>query len=180
MTAIKNRFNKAFDKYVCEGDTIIASSEGFLIRARIVRDDDAGRPDQRVDGFWPSLDPNDHGYIGDKSPEDLALETARANDVMAKWKNDEWFYGGVVLNVSKNGVMLERSAASLWGIECNYPKHRDAAPDDFPNSYLTEIANQLLDEALAQGKKTLARLCGCNVEATPIMPDIPAMSLPNH
>jgi hypothetical protein len=66
---------------------------------------------------------------------------------MNAWKNDDWFYGGVVLAVEKGGVTLDRCAASLWGIECNYPKHPDAASaqDDFPNSYLTEAANELLD-----------------------------------
>ena len=64
MTTMNNRFAKAFDEYVCEGDRIVADIDGFLIRAYIVRDDCIDAPDERVDGFWPSRDPDSPGYIG--------------------------------------------------------------------------------------------------------------------
>jgi hypothetical protein len=39
---------------------------------------------------------------------------------------------------------------SLWGIEANYP--------GADNSYLKEVANELLPEAVAVARETLARL----------------------
>lgn len=56
------------------------------------------------------------------------------------WFNDEWFYCTVVLSVSFNGVHLGDHLATLSGIEANYPGS--------DNAYLTEVANELLPEAL--------------------------------
>jgi len=47
-------------------------------------------------------------------------------------------------------VMLASHAASLWGIEANYP--------GTDNSYLIEVANELLPEAVAIARETLVRL----------------------
>ena len=47
-------------------------------------------------------------------------------------------------------IIVDSTQASLWGIEANYP--------GTDNSYLTEIANELLPEAIAAGRETLARL----------------------
>ena len=69
---------------------------------------------------------------------------------MEGWRKGDWFYCGIVLSVSLEGVQLASHAASLWGIEANYP--------DADNSYLTEVANELLPEAIAAGRETLARL----------------------
>ena len=66
-------------------------------------------------------------------------------------KNDEWFYCGVILSVALEGITLDRFAASLWGIEANYP--------DSDNAYLSEVANELLPEALAEAKAERARQC---------------------
>jgi len=38
---------------------------------------------------------------------------------MAAWKNDEWYYCGVILSVAIDGIVLDDHAASLWGIEAN-------------------------------------------------------------
>lgn len=148
-----NRFSSAFDRYACIGDTITAAIDGFDITARLEHDDTPDRPDERQDGFWPSLDPNDAGYIGPRSKSTLARHMAKAKEVMAAWERDEWTYVGVVLSVERNGVTLARHAASLWGIEMNYPGG--------DNSYLTEVANELLDEALDEARNTLERLCDC-------------------
>jgi len=79
--------------------------------------------------------------------------------VMAAWKNDEWYYCGVILSVAIEGLTLDRFAASLWGIEVNYP--------DSDNAYLTEVANELLSEALETAKAERARQCAilCETEA---------------
>ena len=40
---------------------------------------------------------------------------------------------------------------SLWGVEANYPGS--------DNSYLTEVASELLPEALDIGRASMARIC---------------------
>jgi hypothetical protein len=57
----------------------------------------------------------------------------------------------VRLSVSKDGVVLDEHAASLWGIES------DSNRDDL--DYFTEVANELLPEAVKAGKDALAELC---------------------
>lgn len=147
---MENAFKESFAKYACVGDTITAEKDGFIITARIKYDDCKDKPDERQDGFWPSLNPEDAGYIGDgKTRADLKKEYDKAAEIMESWKNDGWFYCGIVLSVSKAVVIPGRTqkevtisdhAASLWGIECNFP-HSD-------NVRLTEVANELLDEAI--------------------------------
>ena len=137
-----NRFDQSFNNYVCEGDTITAEIDGFVITARIehdhdqcIYDDDCHSTDQSVTGC------NDEQF----------KKLLAARDA---WFNNEWFYCGVVLSISKNGIELDNTAASLWGIECNYPES--------DNSYLTRIASDLLDEALQAGRDILKKLCGNN------------------
>ena len=144
-------FTKAFDSFVCEGDTITCEAEGFDIVAHIVRDDSTDRPDERDDSFWPSECPNDAGYIGENPAKPYDVQTKEAQAILDAWENDEWFYCGIVLSVAKNGVMLDEHAASLWGIECNYP-------NGSKNAYLMEVANELLSEAIEAGKNTLKKL----------------------
>lgn len=63
------------------------------------------------------------------------------------WCEDKWSWCGVVLSVSLNGVMLDNYAASLWGIALNHPHSEDG------NACLTEVANELLDDALEKASK---------------------------
>lgn len=157
-------FEKDFDDYACEGDTIETwdLENGFRIKARIVRDDSMDTPEDRDCGFWPSLDPENAGYIGSSDTAEFDRQLKRALHVLDAWKNDEWFYCGIVLSVEKNGVMLDKHAASLWGIECNYPKNPDEKrpdmPGSFPNYYLREVANELLPQAIEAGKTILKKL----------------------
>lgn len=48
-------------------------------------------------------------------------------------------------------IIVDSTQASLWGIEANYP-----ASD---NAYLTEVARELLPEALDAGRAAARRLC---------------------
>ena len=146
-------FRERFDRYVCEGDTIACEVEGFRVTARIVRDDCMDAPDQRQDGFWPSLYINDPGFIGpgNNFRERLAKAQVEAEAVMDAWRKDEWFYCGIVLSVALEGITLDAHAASLWGIEANYPGS--------DNSYLSEVAQELLPEALDAGRAAARRLC---------------------
>lgn len=132
-------FTKGFDDYVCQGDWIVAENEsGFDVIATVHRDedyhiddDDVHNPDQSVTGC------ND-------------IEHLKVLSILEAWFDDEWFYCGVVLSVIKNGVTLVNYGPALWGIEANYPGG--------DNSYLTEVANELLPEAIAEAKEVLARL----------------------
>lgn len=183
---MENRFPEAFPKYACAGDTITAEIDGFTVTARIEHDNNAGTPWEREDGHGPVSDwtrrdklpgervLNEDGgskrYYHfeeavkiakrdgwDAPPYGTGTKSERAaraaeHDFQAlrAWCNDEWSYCGIVLSVAKSGVTLDEHAASLWGIERNYPGS--------DNAYLTEVANELLDEALDAAKKTLAKL----------------------
>lgn len=148
-------FAKDFDRYVCADDTIECEVDGFTLIARIYFDDDSSAPDERQDGFWPSLDPNDAGYIGAKSKSTLARHMARANAVMEAWRNDEWFYCGVAVTAWKDDVQLTGEYDhALWGVECNYPSTRKGNP----NVYLREVANEYVTEVLEAAKATVAKL----------------------
>jgi hypothetical protein len=116
-----------FDNYVCHGDTITWSKEGFDFVARVEHDQDTKPTD---------CDCYDEADID-------------------RWNNDEWFYCGLVVSVSRNGVELSEHAASLWGIDCNFGKD---------NSYLSEVAQELESEALDVARAELARLRGLLVE----------------
>jgi hypothetical protein len=71
-------------------------------------------------------------------------------EALKAWFNDEWWYVGIVLSVSRNGIVLDDHAASLWGIDCNHPQG--------DNSHLLEVANELLAEALEAGRAALERV----------------------
>ena len=112
---------KTFNPYVCPGDTVNWSFEGFDFVARLECD--------------YSATPYDFECY---TPEDLQ-----------RWKNDEWFFGGIVLSVSRKGVELSDHAASLWGIDCNFSND---------NSYLSEVAQELEHEALDVARVELTRI----------------------
>lgn len=111
-----------FPAYACQGDRIEWTAEGFDIVARLE-------------------------YDIDSNPEDV--ECYSPEDVQ-RWKNDEWFYVGVVLSVSRNGVELSDHAASLWGIDCNF--------SNTSNAYLSEVAQELEAEALETARAEMARI----------------------
>jgi len=119
-------FTTKFDQFVCEGDTITCEKDGFDVAARIERDTDANI---------------DYG-----NPDTVCSEKQHTKllEARAAWLNDKWFYCGIVLSISLNGFELDTNTASLWGVEANYP--------DSNNGYLTEVANDLLDEAVEAGK----------------------------
>jgi hypothetical protein len=145
-------FTNNFATFVCPGDTITGEAGPFTVLAQTVPDDCPDAPDQRQDGFWPSLYANAPGFIGPgpNHRQRFAEAQAKAEAVMEGWRKGDWFYCGIVLSVSLEGVVLASHAASLWGIETNYPRA--------DNSFLTEVANELLPEAVAVARETLARL----------------------
>ena len=116
-----------FDNYIVIGDYVEYTPtennpRGFTIRAAIAEDYDA-------------------------SPSDYNCYT---EEQIKQWKNGSWFFCGVVLLVYKAGVCLSDRAASLWGIECNFP--------NASNSYLSDIVRELEPEALQEGETILKKL----------------------
>ena len=88
------------------------------------------------------------------NPYDYDYECYEKKDI-DRWLNDEWFYGGLVVSAEYKCTPLASNLASLWGIECNFSEN--------DNSYLTDVAYELLEEARDEARKTLdeirERLC---------------------
>lgn len=146
-------FRTRFSDFVCEGDSLACEVAGFEISARVERDDCTDAPDQRQDGFWPSLYKDAPGFIGPgpNHRKRFADAQAKAEAVMKAWREGQWFYCGIVLSVALESVTLDANAASLWGIEANYPGS--------DNADLTEVAQGLMPEALDAGRVIAQRLC---------------------
>lgn len=156
-------FTEKFQTYVCLGDSVSVDIDDYTITARIAHDDTIDKPDkpdERDCGFWPSLDPNAAGFIGAGNGwrKRFDEQQAKAESVMAAWQNDEWFYCGIILSVTIGETELTDHAASLWGIEANYPDSECEACL-LCNAYLTEVANELISEALDAGKIERKWLC---------------------
>lgn len=121
-------FTEKFDDYVCINDSIETEEGPFRITARVVPDHNSSPRDYDApECCFDTSDP-EHG------------EANQA--IIDAWDDGEWCYVGIVLDVDTIdgqswGLV---GAASLWGIECNYPGE--------DNSYLTEVANELLQEAI--------------------------------
>lgn len=154
-------FREKFKPYVCVGDSITLEHEGITYEATVHYDDTLDAPDQRQCGFWPSLNPDDAGFIGEnKTQSDLKKATAEAQAIYDAWKKGEWFYCGIVISAhveiesTSEYVKLTDHAASLWGIECNYP--------DGKNEYLSSIANELLGEAIDRTQEAINSLQAIN------------------
>ncbi len=146
-------FTKQFSSYICEGDSITCEIDGFTCTARIYQDDDNSAPDKRQDGFWPSLDPNNDGYIGKKSKSALRRHMNRAKEFYARWELGEMVYCGVCVTIERHDVQLTgKYDHALWGVDCNYPTKT-------PNAYLRDVANELLPEALEAARAKLSKLC---------------------
>ncbi len=114
-----------FPAYACIGDTIEWQKDGFTLKARIA-EDFGSRPE--------GSDCYTKGQI-------------------QKWKDDEWFFCGIVVSVWILDKQIESHAASLWGIECNFPSRRKN-----PNLHLSEVAQDLESEALDEGRRQVNRL----------------------
>lgn len=170
-------FTEEFGDYVCDGDKITCQKDGFTVTATVEHDEFMGPPWKEHDGHGPVSDwrPKNSKRPGEKIlTEDRgscqfydwqeAIKKAKADgwdappyktgtkgqtaeravqrdfEVLRAWCNDEWTWCSIVLSVFRNGEEVLENAASLYGIEMNYPGG--------DNSYLREVANQLLDEAI--------------------------------
>lgn len=71
--------------------------------------------------------------------------------VIDAWLKNRWFYCAVALTVYRNGVQLTgKYDHALWGVECNYPGDN--------NEYLRVVANEMLDDAIANAKNKIKQL----------------------
>ena len=155
-------FEQKFDNFVCVGDTIEAEFEGFDLKAEIKQDDDmnqlfADDPTSYNQGFWPSDDPKDCGYIGD-SKKKLKKEQKKAQKVYDAFMRDEWFIGIVTVTVSRNGIEL--AGDSIGGTDVNYP-----SKVAYPNEHLDDWANELACGAIEQAKKEIKELAEIEKES---------------
>lgn len=169
----------AYSSITCEVD-------GFTVKAFCEADDSSDAPWERDDGHgpvseWTTRDKRpgerllnkDHGSkrfydfaaavkiarVDSWDTEPYGVGTAGERAVRAveadfsrlqAWCSDDWHYVGVCVQVSKNGIELtHKYDNALWGIESDC------------EDYLTEVAGELLDEAVDAAKAKLAALCDC-------------------
>jgi hypothetical protein len=137
-------FTKRFI-FATAGNFIECAVDGFVARATIHNDDCGDRPDERDDGFWPSLSPDDCGYVGEVSGVEFKCLYSAAEDRMEAWRNDDWRYVGIDVTIWRGSVQLTTTYANaLWGIESD------------AGSYLTEVANDLLPDAMLEARAIAA------------------------
>jgi hypothetical protein len=159
----KETFLTDFAPFACVGDTIEARVSlgpfftGLRLVATIYADDCSDKPDQRDDGFWPSLDPDSPGYIGRKSAATLRRLHAHAERVMQAWRKDEWRYVGVGVRAWFDDTPLtDEYAHAVWGVEMNYPQMKGTKRN--PNSYLRDLANESAYECAREAIRALTEL----------------------
>ena len=68
---------------------------------------------------------------------------------IAAWERGDWSYIGIVLSVHLDDLTLDDHAVSLWGVDCNL---------DGENTYLADVANDLLPEAIERAEHLRATL----------------------
>lgn len=180
-------FTEKFDSFVCVGDQITCEVDGFHCVATVHHDDNMGEPWKEHDGYGPvsewtnrdkaagervlNQDRGSYRYYdfaeavkiakrdgwgvtgGRRKGETAKQYATRAAEqdfaVLKAWCEDEWHWTGIVVTVFRDGVKL--ASEGLWGIERNYPSS--------DNSYLSEVANELLPEALDAAREKIKQLC---------------------
>ncbi|MDR7061194.1 MULTISPECIES: hypothetical protein [unclassified Sphingopyxis] len=119
------------------------------------------RPDERDEGFWPSLDPEAPGYIGDPLPTDVngsqhaaeyEQQTHFATARMAAFEAGDWEYIGLrcraIIHIPIGGNsfrVLTIESAGLWGVESD-------APDDYVRKVFGDERETLLSELRTLGR----------------------------
>jgi hypothetical protein len=111
-----------FDSFVCSGDRRTVNVGPFTVAA-VIHYDTETRPTD-FDCYLP--------------------------EQVEAWNRDEWAFVGVVLSVFVDDVCIVEHAASLWGIDCNFPGS--------DNDYISECADDLLPEAIAEAEKASRKI----------------------
>ncbi len=100
-------FSERFSTYVCPGDTITCEVDGFTVMAQIVLDDCPDAPDQRQDGFWPSLYIGDPGFIGPGNGFRKRFAKAQA-EAEASWRHGARATGSIAESYSPSHSKASR------------------------------------------------------------------------
>lgn len=77
-------------------------------------------------------------------------------------RQGDWLFFGIVLSISLEDVTLDDHDASLQAVEANYPES--------DNAFLTEMADDLLPEALEVARAVPARLSAINTKQQAVAP----------
>lgn len=132
------------------GAQISATIGGILYVATIHRDDDMGAPDENSDGFWPSRDRTAPGWIGDNPAKSFETQQEECEAVIARHKAGKMVYCGVVVTAHKaHRALTGAYDFALWCVDINWPGS--------DNSYLLNVANELLGEARPVVEKALVQ-----------------------
>jgi hypothetical protein len=179
-------FTEKFDDFACFGDSIACSVDGFDVSATIHEDHFDGPPWEEGDGHGPvsewtnrakgpgervlsedgahrryydvaeatemaKRDGWDTPPYGEGTKGERAARAVEADFLSLRgWCQDEWHYCLISLSVSRGDVELLCHGPACCRIELNYPGS--------DNVYLSEVANELLPEALEEARKILADL----------------------
>ena len=138
MTEQPKRMTEEFSSYVCPGDTIDTIINGITYTARIVMDEGYGIDDDDCHNVDQSVTGCD---------DEQFAKLLKAREAFAA---GEWWYCGIIISASIDEVTLVENAASLWSIEANYPEGN--------NSYMSEVVEELLPEAIAVATASAAAL----------------------
>lgn len=98
-----------------------------------IPDHTSGPPNEQDEGFWPSLDPDAPGYIGEPEPSDVDgtgqqkrfdKQYVNAEKRLADWHNEIWGYVGVRARATlfipcggQSFAVYTLDSPGLWGIE---------------------------------------------------------------
>lgn len=180
-------FTKGFYSYVCDGDTITCTVDGFDCTATVHRDDDSTPPWKREDGHGPvseytSRDKNagERVLIADGNSKRY-YDFAEAIKIA---KRDGWYaepFGtGTKAQRAERAVERDFAALKAWcddewyyvAVAVTVSKNGIQLTGDFDhacwgtecnyldggNEHLTELANEYLPEALESARAAIAKL----------------------
>jgi len=74
----------------------------------------------------------------DTQPTDF--DDCYSSKKIESWRNDDWFFCGIVISAYKGDTLIHKHASSLWGIDCNFNRRS--------NTFLATCCADLQDEAL--------------------------------
>lgn len=148
----KKNFDGAALNAVYDGAFITCEVDGIEYTATILADYDED-PSKNDDGFWPSLDPESPGYIGENPEHSFEQQKAWADKVMEMYNEGEMVHCGISITARKNGIeIIPKYMVSLWRLDVNWPNG--------DNRHLLEVANELLTEAKKTAKSRIKEIIG--------------------